>query len=472
MDHHAGVRALIGRRSTSAARYYTPWWGALHHETGVLPALNGRIERRFNRRSATADPLLTHIIKPNGTLRAIMHLPLEPEHLMIAESCALVARLDAHPRRDVAFANPIRWEHGFWSRPVYTVKQRGQLMGQVRKATKALACQGDWAAKGDVKAFYSSLLPRYWAQQLARASGMPSTEVLRGVQRLRDIAVEVAPRLGYTGIPVGPELADVVGNSVLFPMDDVLVSRLGAKGYVRFVDDFAFVSTGRFEGLIDLGDLEREFLTPIGLKLAWEKCDVVPSKELKLVGDVSVFGDDPGLLMLPGPDESFFLSRPQARGVIRACATDGDHGARRLALLAPRLLAARGDLGKALLKHGAPLPAELTELLTRTLATRHPRLASVGSAGDLLLQLCEKAGLEVNPAARRHLVSMATDPRLNPHNVASAGWVLADQSGSFDHRILARIDELVTPAARAIAGAAVQTGERCTKTLRRRCNLV
>lgn len=471
MDHHAGIQALIGRRSTSAARYYAPWWRVMQHERGVLPALNGRAERRLHCRGE-ADPLLTYVIKPNGRLRTVMYLPLEAEHLLIAESVSLVRTLAEHPRRDVAFANPVEWAHGLWFRPPFTSKQRKEQRGKIRSATQILATQTTWAAQGDVKEFYPSLLPRYWLSQMATATAMPVVDIARCLQRLRDVAVEVQPFLGRVGLPVGPELSDVVGNAVLYPMDEALVHRVGTAAYVRFVDDFAIATESWATGFSDLADLELEFLSPVGLQLGWPKCQVVPALELKLVGDVSVFGDDPDVLEHLLPGEAFHLSRAQARGIIRACEVEGDRGAMRLATLAPRLLAASHDVGSALMKHSSPLPAEITEQLMKAFASPDRRTARVGAVGNMLLQLTEKSAIELSARARQDLVRLATNPAVNQHTAASAAWVLADQSETFDHRILARVDQLVTSAARAVVGGAVRAGEPCTKDLRWRCALV
>jgi hypothetical protein len=470
MEHHAGIQAVIGRRSTSAARYYAPWWRVLQHQKGVLPALNGRAERRLHRRGP-ADPLLTRVVKPNGRLRTVMYVPVEAEHLMIAESTALVRVLAAHPRRDVAFANPVRWANDLWYRPPFSDKQRKEQTGRIRSATRILTTQTVWAAQGDIKRFYPSLEPRYWVSQLASATGMPVVDIVRCLHRLRDVAVEVQPFLGRVGLPVGPELSDVVGNAVLHPMDEALVARVGTAAYVRFVDDFAIATEGYATGLSDLADIEREFMSPIGLELGWPKCRVVPALALKLVGDVSVYGDDPDVVAHPRLGEAFHLSRAQARGIIAACAAEGDSGAMRLAGLAPRLLAASHDVGSALIRHGTPLPSEITEHLVASLASPSAESARVGAVGNLLLQLTEKSPVELSARARRDLVQLATHSRVNQHTAAAAAWVLADQANTFDDRILARVDELVTPAARAVAGAAVRAGEPCTRGLRQRCAL-
>lgn len=471
MDHHEGIQALISRRSTSESRYYAPWWRDLQHAKGVLRALNGRSERRLHLRGE-ADPLLTNLVKPNGRLRMIMYVPLEPEHLMIAESVSLVRAVADHPRRDVAFANNVGWEHGLWFRPPFTHKQRKTQRGKIKSATRLLATQTDWAAQGDIKQFYPSMLPRHWVTQLATATGMNSVDVVRCLQRLRDLAVEVSPTLGRVGLPVGPELSDVVGNAILHPMDDVLVSRLGSAGYVRFVDDFAFATDSWSTGFADLARAEAEFLSPIGLQLGWAKCKVVPALGLKLVGDASIFGDDPDISEVPGVGENFFIPRARARGIINACGEAGDQGAIRLAGLTPRLLAATHDVGKALITFGRPLPGEITEQLTTSLVGKRTRTSRVGDVGNMLLHLTEKSRIELTAKARADLVTIATSPATNHHTVAAAAWVLADQAGTFDARILARIDNLVTPAARAVAGAAVHAGEQCTKELRSRCALV
>jgi hypothetical protein len=456
---------------TSAARYYAPWWRVLRHEKGVLPALNGRAERRLHS-GGLAEPLLTRVVKPNGRLRTVMYVPVEAEHLMIAESTALVRVLAAHPRRDVAFANPVRWANDLWYRPPFSYKQRTEQRGRISSATRILATQALWAAQGDIKQFYPSLAPRYWVSQLAGATGMPVVDIERCLQRLRDVAVEVQPYIGRVGLPVGPELSDVVGNAVLHPMDEALVARVGSAAYVRFVDDFAIATESWVTGFSDLADIESEFLSPVGLELGWQKCKVVPALGLKLVGDASVFDDDPDVLEVPPPGEAFHLSRAQARGIVKACLEEGDRGAMRLAKLAPRLLAASHDVGSALIKHGSPLPAELTEQMMKALADPHPSTAQVGAVGNMLLQLTEKSAIELSAPARQDLIRLATNPRVNQHTAASAAWVLADQSEAFDDRVLARVDELVTPAARAVVGAAVRAGEPCNTDLRRRCALL
>lgn len=372
----------------------------------------------------------------------------------------------------MAIANPVRWENGFWARPPYTSSQRKKLNRRLKAAESSIARVAPFAAKGDVKEYFASLTPHHWNEALAEATGIPIPELLRQLQRLRNLAVEVAPIIGPLGLPVGPELSDVAGNGVLVGLDQWMVARCGTAGYARYVDDLAFGTKGIAEGMRGLAEVEAGPLKALGLQLNWDKCDVVVADALRIIGDTYIETGEPGAAFTPGPSVPFLYPRAQAKGLINTLAEQATSSAgERLADISPRLLAAPRQVRKGLHTFGKPLPAELSAHLLKTIKAAAPLTASLSTTGDLLLDLTE-GGIELDQHGRRALTDLARNPALNHHTTASASWVLAAEAETFDDRILERLDELVPSAARGVLGAAVRAGHTCDYGLRLQAHLI
>ena len=414
VDHGAGIQWVADRRATTTSRYPSPWWRILLQEPGVRPAMISRAEQRMHR-PGLARPLLAHELKPNGDLRPTVKVPLEIEHLLVAETTWLARQIDGHRRKDVALANHIEWQGDLWARPPRTKSDRRRTNGAIHSATQLISTQGPLAVKGDVAAYFPSLRPRFWATALHQATGIPHVDLGRQLRRLRDLAVEIADALGQVGLPVGTELSDIVGNAVLYPMDDALVERLGSAGYARYVDDFACAVRTLDAGLRLAALVEREHLAPLGLRMNWEKVRVMASADLRLVGDGYEVGDDPDAAPEPRWGEAFFMSRPAARGFIRARLESGtDADAMRLAAMTPRLLSATVDQRKALRTFGTPLPGDIASTVVASLCEAQRYAATVSSSGDLLLGLLEGGLDRIDEVGRRGLGRSRLDPLDEP----------------------------------------------------------
>jgi retron-type reverse transcriptase len=80
------------------------------------------------------------------------------------------------------------------------------------------------------------------------------------------------------GIPIGNQTSQFFANVYLDPLDHFVKDRLGAPGYVRYVDDLlVFADDKRY--LAEVRNELAEFLTGLRLRLHPAKCVVIPVRE-------------------------------------------------------------------------------------------------------------------------------------------------------------------------------------------------
>lgn len=152
-----------------------------------------------------------------------------------------------------------------------------------------------YVLKADIRKFFPSVDHEILKQAIARKIKDP--DVLWLVNRIIDHSNPQEPVLAWfpgddlftpserrRGLPIGNQTSQFFANVYLDPLDHFVRDRLGAGGYVRYVDDFLLFSDDKQE----LHAIRRQmagFLRTLRLQLHPKKCAVLPvSQGIRFLG--------------------------------------------------------------------------------------------------------------------------------------------------------------------------------------------
>lgn len=181
----------------------------------------------LNRRMRTAEYRHEQRISGQDKMRDIAKLHFHPSHIQHQ-----LLTLVADRRIDRALIR-----HTYASRKGY-----GQIKAALRIRDYLRAHRGEdlWFAQGDICKYYDSIPHAVLRQNLCRM--FKDTEFI-------DAFMEPFERFSSNGykIPLGIRPSQIAGNVVLMGLDRLATEGAHCDGYVRYLDDFVFFGTSKWE---------------------------------------------------------------------------------------------------------------------------------------------------------------------------------------------------------------------------------
>jgi hypothetical protein len=456
LSHVLQLRAVEAAEASGNRR---PWLPEFLELPGVRRRLVNRVERILDDPTVVEGRSL-HVrrLKPSLGTRSLVLLELETEAALGFSSADLVRALEADRVESVSFATVPRWHdkhEDLWLLPPFRPAQ----LKPFKKRRGGLKGEHEWIAETDVRNFFPSVTMETVARYLRDVVGLESGAIRCPLALLSAIAWQ-AGRL-----PVGPDLASVIGNALLTPADRWLCWALGPTSAARWVDDVTFGAGSESDAEVALRHLGRGPVAALGCELHPRKTRIVPAELWDPSAKLSLIDPDAYVEATPVPEDAVLLTRGQVRHRLKELEelyeADPEHAAvaivEEIASMRCDLSVVVGTLRRLI---GDPLPSRVTETFClELLPFARDVVSDVVAEG--LLDLADRE-IVISRRAREMLSSIGSDANVPTRTRGVAGWVLAS-SGTFDHSVLASLDRIAPYGARALVTAAARTGHSPTK---------
>jgi hypothetical protein len=315
-----------------------PWLPDFLTLSGVPKRLSRRVELILNDTTILhGRPLQVVRLKPTLGTRQLTLLELEAEAAATICAAPLVRELEAQRVDSISFANEVTWNPKIadaWQLTPFSPSSdnyRG-----FRDQRLSFKDAHGWIGETDVKNYFPSVELGVVAAYARATTGLSKQDINNPLTLLR--AVGRHPGM----LPVGPDLASVIGTHILTPADRMCSWLLGPTAAVRWVDDITFGTGGEALCREMLALLEAGPVSRLGCRLHPTKTLVTPADTWDPSAKISLF--EPDAVIAQQPDVGAqLLTRNHVRyrlGEINAeFAHDPEHAAVTIASELPSMLA-------------------------------------------------------------------------------------------------------------------------------------
>lgn len=393
-------------------------------------------------------------LKPTLGVRKLTLLELEAEAAATICSAPLVRELEAQRVEDVSFANQVAWHPKLadtWQLVPYSPSADNYR--RFREQRRGFKDAHDWIGETDVKSYFPSVELSVVFAYARSTTGLDKQDINRPLALLR--AVGRQPGM----LPVGPDLASLIGTHLLTPADRWCSWTLGPTAVVRWVDDITFGAEAEATCRATLAFLDAGPVKELGCRLHPAKTFVTPAEAWDPSAKVSLYEPDAVTAERP-EDGAMLLTRNHVRyrlaEINAELAHDPEHAAVTIASELPSMLADVHFATRTMSDYvGGALPASVADTACASLL---PSAGAVYSddVAEALLDIAEMKP-SLTPAGHQTLTELVTNANIPTRTRAAAGWTLAE-SDAFDAAVLGQIDNIQPYGARALVTAAARVG--------------
>lgn len=422
-----------------------PWMSTWLELRGARRHLARRLERVLEDCEIARGRALRVIrLKPNLGTRHLVLPELEVEAALRHHGAPVVTAVEEARVEEISLGNQVAvdGDEDQWRLSNFRPAHR-KLRSRQREMTGGV----DWMVDGDVRSFFPSLDLTVIRRVIAELSGLDDTTIRPAMNLLAMLALQ------HRRLCVGPELASVLGNGTLTNLDHQLIAEFGEELAVRWVDDVTFGVDRYEEGVAFLDFLAHGPLQDLGVKWHPAKTQVTRS-ESWTPRDASYLDGD--ALGPSGPVTKGQLPRRVVRERCQRLSEQKDDEA--AAMDHARGLGASLCDSAFIIRKFAPVGREHPAVGDAAVRGLLPSVDSPWNdeAAEAMLTMAEE-GVAIGRSGRADLAHLAGSPGCAQRVRAAAGWFLAS-SGTFDQRIIDRLDSTRSYEARALLASGARAG--------------
>jgi hypothetical protein len=432
-----------------------PWLPDFLMLSGVPKRLSRRVEQIIEDVTLLhGRPLQVVRLKPTLGIRRLTLLELEAEAAATICAAPLVRALEEQRVESISFANQVIWSPKIadaWQLAPFSPSSDSYRRFREQRLSYKEA--HGWIGETDVKHYFPSVALGVVSAYARSATGLTKQDINKPLTLLRAVG-------GQPGmLPVGPDLASVIGTHLLTPADRWCSWALGPTAAVRWVDDITFGTGSEAYCWTTLAFLEAGPVKNLGCRLHPAKTLVAPAEAWNPSAKISLFEPDSVIAQQPGAGAQL-MTRNHVRyrldEINAEFGHDPEHAAVTIASELPAMLADVHTATRTMSDYvDGALPASVADTASISLLPAAQTVYS-DEVAEALLDVSAKSP-SLTAEGRRALIGLAADANIPARTRAAAGWTLA-QTGTFDAAVLDQVNNIRPYGARALVTAAARAG--------------